>query len=71
MKAHFDQTEKPLLLQPLLDDDPEDLKIRPTDSEAMQLVKEILAKRVKPFVAEDGGDVALISFEEGSGQVVI
>ena len=71
MKAHFDQTERPLLLQPLEDDDPEDLKIKPGDSEAMQLVKEILATRVKPFVAEDGGDIALISFEEGSGQVVI
>lgn len=41
------------------------------DSEAVAMIKEILASRVRPFVQEDGGDVAFINFDEESGVVTL
>ena len=41
------------------------------DSEAVAMIKEILASRVRPFVKEDGGDVAFIDFDEESGVVTL
>ena len=42
-----------------------------TDSEPLQMIKEILATRVRPFVQEDGGDISLISFDEAEGKVTV
>ena len=46
-------------------------EIQDDDSEAVAMIKEILATRVRPFVKEDGGDVAFIDFDEGSGVVTL
>ena len=35
------------------------------------MIKEIIETRVRPFVAEDGGDVAFVEFEESTGKVVL
>jgi Fe-S cluster biogenesis protein NfuA len=35
----------------------------------VQLIKEIILTRIKPFVQEDGGDVEFIEFEEDEGVV--
>ena len=45
--------------QPLFTEEPEndDLKINADDSECVQLIKEIIQSRVRPFVQEDGGDI--------------
>ena len=60
--------------QPLFTEDMEeenDLTINDDDSEAVQLIKEIIAARVKPFVQEDGGDIKYVSFDEETGLVLI
>ena len=59
--------------EPLFTDEPEweDTKITEDDTEAVAMIKEIIETRVRPFVAEDGGDVAFVEFEEESGKVVL
>ena len=59
--------------QPLFTEEPEDddLKINDDDSEAVQMIKEIIQSRVRPFVQEDGGDIKYVDFEEDSGLVLI
>ena len=59
--------------QPLFTEEPEedDLKILDTDSEAVQLIKEIIQMRVRPFVQEDGGDIRYREFNEETGIVYI
>ena len=52
-------------------EDENDLRINDDDSEAVQLIKEIISARVKPFVQEDGGDIKYVSFDEESGLVLI
>ena len=47
-----------------LEDQYEDTKINPDDSEAVQMIKEIITTRVRPFVQDDGGDIKFISFDE-------
>ena len=41
------------------------------DSEAVQMIKEIMETRIRPFVQEDGGDITYRSFDEDSGLVLI
>ena len=57
--------------EPLFTDEPpwSDTAINPDDSEAVQMIKEIVDTWVRPFVAEDGGDVSFIDFDEESGKV--
>lgn len=50
---------------------PTDTLINEGDSEALANVKEILSTRVRPFVQEDGGDLAFVSFDEESGLVIV
>ena len=52
-------TEHYTRAQPLFTEEPEDddLKINDDDSEAVQMIKEIIQARVRPFVQEDGGDI--------------
>ena len=45
--------------------------INDSDTEAVQLIKEIFQSRVRPFVQEDGGDIKYIDFNEDSGVVLI
>ena len=49
----------------------DDLAINDDDSEAVQLIKEILQSRIRPFVQEDGGDIKFVDFDEESGVVMI
>ena len=60
---------------PLFNEDHEertdDLVINADDSEAMQMVKEIIQTRVRPFVQEDGGDITFVEFNEDSGVVYV
>ena len=48
-----------------------DTKINDDDSEALQMVKEIIQTRVRPFVQDDGGDITLLSFDEVTGIVMV
>ena len=59
---------QPLFTEELEDDD---LAINDDDSEAVQLIKEILQARIRPFVQEDGGDIRYVDFEEDEGIVLI
>lgn len=45
--------------QRLFTDEPEaeDTKIKETDSEVVQMIKEIIDTRVRPTVQDDGGDI--------------
>ena len=45
--------------------------INSDDSEAMQMVKEIIQTRVRPFVQEDGGDITFVEFNEETGAVYV
>ena len=58
--------------QPILNEDAQiadDTVIRDDDSEAVQMIKEIIETRIRPFVQEDGGDVRLVDFNEETGHV--
>ena len=59
--------------QPIFTEEPEDddLQINDDDSEAVQLIKEIIQARVRPFVQEDGGDIKYVDFVEDEGLVLI
>ncbi|KAL4506442.1 hypothetical protein ABPG72_000013 [Tetrahymena utriculariae] len=58
---------------PLFTDDPEreDTKIKDDDSEAVQMIKEIIDTRIRPLVQDDGGDVIYRNFDEPSGIVTL
>lgn len=45
--------------------------IREDDPEVVQMIKELLETRIRPAVAEDGGDVLFVSFEEDIGRVTL
>jgi Fe-S cluster biogenesis protein NfuA len=49
----------------------EDTDIKDDDSEAVQLIKEIIAARIRPVVQEDGGDIKFITFDETDGTVYL
>ena len=58
--------------QPILTEDAvaaDDTVIREDDSEAVQMIKEIIETRIRPFVQEDGGDVRFVDFNEEKGHV--
>ena len=42
----------------------DDTVINEDDSEAVQMIKEIIKTRIRPFVQEDGGDIKYIDFYE-------
>ena len=48
---------------------PEDTKILESDSEVVQMIKELLETRVRPAIQEDGGDIEYRGFDEATGQV--
>lgn len=48
-----------------------DTKINDDDSEALQMIKEIIQARVRPFVQDDGGDIKLVEFDEETGVVLV
>ncbi len=52
--------------QPLFNNDQlrEDTKINDNDSEIVQTIKEIIETRVRPMLAEDGGDIVFKEFDE-------
>ena len=50
---------------------PEDTAILSDDTEAVQMIKEIIETRVRPFVQEDGGDITYLDFDEEKGLVTI
>jgi Fe-S cluster biogenesis protein NfuA len=43
----------------------EDTMIKPDDSEAVQMIKEVLETRIRPAVQDDGGDIEYRGFENG------
>ena len=56
----------------LTDEVPEDETIiLDTDSEDVQMIKEIIITRIRPFVQNDGGDVSFKDFDEETGKVVL
>ena len=57
---HF-VANRPTLLEPLEGDEDEGGE----DSEVVQQIKELLDTRVRPAVAQDGGDIIFRSFEDG------
>ena len=49
----------------------EDTDIKEGDSEAVILIKEIIAARIRPVVQEDGGDLKFHAFDETNGIVYV
>jgi len=45
--------------------------IHPDDLEAVKLIKEIIATRVRPIVQDDGGDIKFIEFDQEKGIVYL
>lgn len=43
--------------------------IQDGDSETVAMIKELLETRIRPAVAEDGGDIVFKGFDEASGVV--
>jgi NFU1 iron-sulfur cluster scaffold homolog, mitochondrial len=50
---------------------PSDTAISDEDSDVVAMIKELLETRIKPAVAEDGGDILFKRFEEDTGRVVL
>ena len=50
---------------------PSDTAISEEDSDVVAMIKELLETRIKPAVAEDGGDIKFMTFEEATGRVVL
>lgn len=48
---------------------PSDTAPHPDDSETVAMIKELLDTRIRPAVAEDGGDIAFAGFDPGTGTV--
>mmetsp|Transcript_15721 Transcript_15721/g.22770 ORF Transcript_15721/g.22770 Transcript_15721/m.22770 type:complete len:194 (-) Transcript_15721:33-614(-) len=51
------------------DDAPQEEDNYDSDSEVIQIIKEILEGRVRPHVQEDGGDIKFLGFDEETGVV--
>jgi Fe-S cluster biogenesis protein NfuA len=64
---HYTANDDLFLVKPVSDD----TEIKEGDSEAIQLIKEIIAARIRPVVQEDGGDIKYISFDEIDGVVYL
>ncbi len=50
---------------PLIDKSDASTEISPEDDEMTRQIKELLETRVRPAVAQDGGDITFVRFEEG------
>jgi NFU1 iron-sulfur cluster scaffold homolog, mitochondrial len=48
-----------------------DTAITEDDSDVVAMIKELLETRIKPAVAEDGGDIQFVKFEEETGRVTL
>mmetsp|Transcript_22713 Transcript_22713/g.54374 ORF Transcript_22713/g.54374 Transcript_22713/m.54374 type:complete len:208 (+) Transcript_22713:645-1268(+) len=58
--------------EPLIAEDAEsDNAIHEDDSEVVAMIKELLETRIRPAVAEDGGDIAFKSFDPDTGIVML
>mmetsp|Transcript_23576 Transcript_23576/g.23770 ORF Transcript_23576/g.23770 Transcript_23576/m.23770 type:complete len:294 (-) Transcript_23576:80-961(-) len=60
--------------EPVLDQDAEvisDTTILPEDDDVVAMIKELLEQRIKPAVAEDGGNIIFRGFEPESGTVKV
>ena len=49
----------------------DDTAVQPDDSELVAMIKELLETRIRPAVAEDGGDIIFKAFDEASGVVKV
>jgi NFU1 iron-sulfur cluster scaffold homolog, mitochondrial len=49
----------------------DDTAIKESDSELVAMIKELLETRIRPAVAEDGGDIVYKGFDEKSGVVTV
>lgn len=61
-------SDKPLFTDQVENDD---TQILDTDSETVVTIKEIIQARIRPFVAEDGGDIRYVSFDEETGLLTL
>ncbi len=52
-------------------EEPEEKGATAADSEVVLLIKELIDTRVRPAVAQDGGDIAFQGFDEPSGTVFL
>ncbi|CAG9538196.1 unnamed protein product [Cercopithifilaria johnstoni] len=59
------QSEKPIVNEGEVPENPEDTEIHPEDSDTVAMIKELLEYRIKPMVQEDGGDVIYKGFRDG------
>lgn len=48
-----------------------DTAVSPDDDEIVAMIKELIETRIKPAVAEDGGDIVFKNFDQDSGVVSI
>jgi NFU1 iron-sulfur cluster scaffold homolog, mitochondrial len=49
----------------------DDTAIHEGDSELVAMIKELLETRIRPAVAEDGGDIVYRGFDEATGEVKV
>jgi Fe-S cluster biogenesis protein NfuA len=49
----------------------DDTAVHADDSELVAMIKELLETRIRPAVAEDGGDIIFKGFDEGTGVVKV
>jgi Fe-S cluster biogenesis protein NfuA len=49
----------------------DDTAVHADDSELVAMIKELLETRIRPAVAEDGGDIIFKGFDEQSGVVTV
>ncbi|VDN04122.1 unnamed protein product [Thelazia callipaeda] len=59
------QSEKPIVNEGEIPENPKDTEIQPEDSDTVAMIKELLECRVKPMVQEDGGDVVFKGYYDG------
>lgn len=46
-------------------------EIKPTDSEVVRLIKELLDTRIRPRIKADGGDIFFDSFNDQTGELLV
>mmetsp|Transcript_55497 Transcript_55497/g.91906 ORF Transcript_55497/g.91906 Transcript_55497/m.91906 type:complete len:240 (-) Transcript_55497:475-1194(-) len=66
----FYATNEPVLSEDGADES-DSLTITDEDSEVVQMIKELLAMRIRPSVQEDGGDIVYRGFDEADGVVLL
>ena len=61
MNDYFEKNSSPIISKDLT----QKIEDKETDTEIVKKIREVLDTKIRPAVAKDGGDIKLISFENG------